>query len=445
MTTGPGERSLPPIREQTGAQVRDLAIWLGLVLIGLLTAALAVAYADDLGTAAAPFFGRYRIAINPESILAPLIAAAVLYAASRPRLTRVRWPAILTGAYLSALAWTVALALLDGKGGLDHPLAGTDGYLVNLAEVDGPGDFLATFTTLNDQLTAASVGHPPGPLLLLSLLTPLLGTGLGLGLALTALSTLTIPLVLVTAKNAVGERAARRYAPLIVLAPYAVWVAVSMDGITAAILAATMAAGAHASRRSTRGLPAVAWAFAAGLLLGAATMFSYAAAWMGLSLVFLNFARRRPFHNIATGLGALTPLLIAQLWGFNWMTGLHMAYDDYTNRIEYQRPALWWALLSVVVLIIVTGPAIVASARKMRNTPGWPFLIGATVAVLFSIAAGLTRGGVEHAWLPFFPWITLAATAPAAPGGPPARMPLLLAAAGATTGVIVEAVLHSPW
>lgn len=445
MTTGPGERSLPPIREQAGAQLRDLAIWLGLVLIGLLTAALAVAFADDLGTAAAPFFGRYRIAIKPESILAPLIAAAVVFAAARPRLTRLRWPAILGAAYIAALAWTIALALLDGKDGLRNPLAGTDGYLPNLSNVDGPADFLAGFTGLDDQLTAASVGHPPGPLLLLAFLTPLLGTGLGLGITLTALSTLTVPLTLITAKNAVGEPAARRYAPLLILAPYAIWVAVSMDGVTAAILAATMAAGAHASRRTTRGLPAIAWALTAGLLLGAATMFSYAAAWMGLSLVFLNFARRRPFHNIATGLGALTPLLVAQLYGFNWMTGLRMAYHDYTNRIEYQRPGLWWAALSLVVLIIVTGPAIVSSARKMRNTPGWPFLIGAAAAVIFSIAAGLTRGGVEHAWLPYFPWITLAATAPAAPGGPPARMPLLLAATGAATGIIVEAVLLSPW
>ncbi|WP_285664027.1 hypothetical protein [Actinorhabdospora filicis] len=420
-------------------------IWLTLVLIGLLIAALAVAFADDLGTGAAPFFGRYRIAIKWVSLLAPLVAVSVLWTASRPRAARLRWGVVVWGSYVAALAWTLSLGLLDTRGGLGHPLTGVDGYLPNVTAAAEPLDFLAAFTGMGSHLTAASSGHPPGPLLLLALLVPLVGTGPGLGVALTALSTLTVPLVLIAAKSAVGERAARRYAPLLVLAPWAIWVAVSMDGVTSALLAATMAMGAYASERFRKGLPAFGTAVAAGLLLGVSTMFSYAAAWMGLALVFLNFARRRPFHNVWMGAGALAPLLVAQLLGFNWMAGLRMAYADYSSRIESQRPWAWWAALSLVVLLVACGPALVASARKMRNTPGWPFLVGSAVAVVFSVVAGLARGGVEHAWLPFFPWLTLAATAPARPGGPPSPLPVGAAAVGAVTAVIVEAVLLSPW
>jgi len=72
-------------------------------------------------------------------------------------------------------------------------------------------------------------------------------------------------------------------------------------------------------------------------------------------------------------------------------------------------------------------------------------LIRLVAAVLFSVFAGLARGGVEHAWLPFFPWLTLAAVAPERQAGPPVPAPLLLAGLGAVVAIVVEAVLITPW
>jgi hypothetical protein len=72
-------------------------------------------------------------------------------------------------------------------------------------------------------------------------------------------------------------------------------------------------------------------------------------------------------------------------------------------------------------------------------------MLGAAAAVLFSIGAGLARGGVEHAWLPFFPWLVVAVVAPEERGGPTPAAPLLLAGTGALTAVIIEAVLLTPW
>jgi methylthioxylose transferase len=65
--------------------------------------------------------------------------------------------------------------------------------------------------------------------------------------------------------------------------------------------------------------------------------------------------------------------------------------------------------------------------------------------VLFSILTGLARGGAEAAWLPFFPWLTVAAVAPAEPGGepPPVAWPLVIG--GAVTAIVIEAVLANPW
>jgi hypothetical protein len=125
--------------------------------------------------------------------------------------------------------------------------------------------------------------------------------------------------------------------------------------------------------------------------------------------------------------------------------GLLTAQADYATRIVPYRSPWWWTALSLVVLLLATGPALVASLRKVRNTPGWPFLVGAATAVAFSLVAGLARGGVEHAWLPFFPWLTVAAVAPERQGGELPPSPLLLAGAGAVIAIVIEAVLDSPW
>jgi methylthioxylose transferase len=259
----------------------------------------------------------------------------------------------------------------------------------------------------------------------------------------TAVGALSAPLVLSAVRDVSGEASARHYAPLLMLAPYAVWLAVSMDAVVLTIAAAMTVAGLRATRH--RGWRAALWAILAGLLLGVAALFSYAAAWLGLSIVGIYFARRRAALNLFSGVGVLAPVLLASAVGFTWPDGLFTAYADFASRIEPDRSALWWSLISICALLLAVGPPLYASMRKLRNTPGWPFLMGAVSAVLFSIGAGLARGGIEHAWLPFFPWLTVAAVAPEEQAGEPVGSPLLLVAFGALTAVIIEAVLLTPW
>ncbi|MFC0530695.1 hypothetical protein [Phytohabitans kaempferiae] len=380
----------------------DLFVWLALAGAGLAFTWLAVRFASPLGTDAAPFLGTYQWNAGPATVLAPVVAAVVISVAARGWWDRVSWPIVLLTGYLAGLMWTLALAVVNGAEGLYGP--------------------------------ANHTGEPPGPALVLRWIHRAGLTGpLAVGLLLTAVGALLVPLVLVAVRNGCGDVEARRYLPVVALAPYAIWVAASLDGLVAVLVAAMVAAGAWASDHRRTGPKAGAGAITAGLLLGMAAMFSFAVPWMGFSLVCLYFARRRAALNILTGLGALVPVAVAQVLGFRWVDGLLAA--------QRERPVLWWGAISLAVLLLAAGPALVASLRKMRNTPGWPFLVGAGAAVLSTVLAGLARGGVEHAWLTFFPWLTVAATAPERQAGPPVPSPLLLVGAGAAAAVVLRAAL----
>lgn len=425
----------------------DLFLWLALTGIGLALTWVTVRAGVSLGTRSAPFLGSYRWALGPGSVLAPILAAGVVLATIRNRFQTAQWGSVLLLSWAGTFAWALSLALVDGASGLTRSLESPDNYLTDVPAVgDDALAYLRGYTDRSEELSVAARGHPPGPVLLLWALHRIGFTErLTLGVVITALGALVTPLALAAMRGVCGERAARSFAPVLMLAPYAVWISVSVDVIVAVLGAVAVLLGVRASDRDRVGLPAAAWALACGIALGVAALFSYAASWLGLSAVCLYFARRRPFLNLATGLGALLPVFAAQAAGFSWLDGLLMARDDYATRVEPNRPAVAWGFISIVVLLLAAGPVLVRSARRLRNTPGWPFLVGAGAAVTFSISAGLARGGAEAAWLPFFPWLTVAAVAPPVQGDEAPPPPVLLVAVGALTAVIVEAVLATPW
>ncbi|MFC7484170.1 hypothetical protein ACFQX7_34800 [Luedemannella flava] len=437
----------------TASQRRDLLVWVAIALAGLGLTAIAVRTGAHLGTASAPFLGRYGLSLGLATILAPIVAGVVLFGALRVGHNGATWferapfGRVLTLSYGASFLWCATLALVDGAAGFTRSLRSASNYLTDVPAVgDDPGAYLRTFVADAAGHSVAARGHPPGPVLLLWWFERLgLTDRLALGVALTAVGAVLVPVVLAAVRGVCGDLAARRYAPVLILAPYAVWVAVSAEVVVAVLGAVAVLAAVRASDAHRSGLRAAGWALGSGLLLGLAALFSYAAPWLGLSAVCLYFARRRAFLNVATGLGALVPVLAARAAGFSWFGGLLAARTDYATRVEPHRSVLWWSALSLVALVVACGPALIASARKIRRTPGWPFLVGAGAAVVVSLAAGLARGGVEAAWLPFFPWLTVAAIAPHRQGPGSEPTPLLLVAVGALTAVIIEAVLATPW
>jgi hypothetical protein len=432
-------------RQSVDRQRQDLLIWFLLSAAGLLITYAAVRGGAQLGTRSAPFLGSYRFNLGLASVLGPAWATMVIVCSRRGVLEKLRWPVLLAAAWAASLAWSLALALVDGAAGLTRSLENTDNYQPDVAAVgDHVFAYIHRFTSDAAQHSNAARGHPPGPVLLLWLLHKIgLNQEIYLALVICGLGALIAPLTMVAVRGVCGELAARRYAPVLVLATYAVWVAVSVDATVAVLGAAMMAMGVHASART--GWRAGLWALGCGITLGVAALFSYAAPWLGLSVVCVYFARRRALLNVATGVGALIPVWLAHRAGFDWIDGLLVARADYAARIEPNRSAVWWGGISLVVLLLAAGPPLIRSARRYRNTPGWPFLVGAGVAVAFSVLFGLSRGGAEAAWLPFFPWLTVAAVAPTTQGGKIPPSPLLLVGVGAVTAIVIEAVLATPW
>jgi methylthioxylose transferase len=429
------------------AERRDLLVWLLLVTAGLATTLLAVRAGARLGTAAAPFIGVWRTpALVPASVLAPGLAAGTLVAVARGWHEQLRWRLLLLAGYAVALGWTLALATVDGGNALAGPQAMAEEYLADVPAVgDDPARFLATFVERAPELSAAGREHPPLPVLLLWAAGRAgIGRPLVLGVLVTAVGAVVVPLVMVAVRSLCGELAARRLAPLLALAPYALWSAVTMDAVAAALGAGMVATGVVASEGGRPGPARLLWASVCGLLLGTAALFSYPVGWLAVSVICVYFVRRRPLLNVATGVCALLPLGAVQALGFSWTDGLLMARRELAERVGPHRSAVVWGVLGLLVLLLAGGPAMVAAARKVARTPGWPFLVGGALGVAYAILTGLARGEAERSWLPFFPWLLVAAVAPERRGEPHSPTPVLLAAVGAATAVCLQAVLRSP-
>lgn len=418
-----------------------------MVVAGAVLAVVAVSLDARVGTHAAPFTGRYRLQLAPASLLAPAVALAVLWAWRAGVTERVAWRWLLLGGFGATAVWTLALALVEGGAGLAHPLHAGDGLLADVPLVGNhPGRYLRHYVDLSVQHSAYARQHPPGPVLLLWALGRLGLTRPGaLGLVLALVGCLSVPLVAVSVRSLCHEPAARRLLPALVLAPYAVWVAVSPDAVTLTLAAAAIACGVVGSEPGRSPL----WALGCGVLLGVTSLFSYAGPWLALTVVVTYFVRRRALLNVLTGLGVLAPLWLVWLAGFVWPDGLSAAQSDFATRIAPHRSWSLWVFLDLMIVAVACGPVLVTALRKVRRTPGWPFLVGAGLAIGFELASGLSRGEAERALLPFLPWLLVPAVAPevrpAVRGQPlSAALPLGLVAAGAAAAVVLEAVLRSP-
>ncbi|MEX5712169.1 hypothetical protein AB1484_28775 [Parafrankia sp. FMc6] len=443
----------------------DVGLWCAAAGFGLLLSGLIAATDVDLGSAA-PFPVGWRTPHLAPATLLPVLVAIVTLALAR-RAIRARWPLLLLFGFAGSLCWSLALAAAAGPGltdGLrpppvyltaagavgDEPLSYLAGWVAQ--SVDGPVSAAqAGATDLPRAPSSLLTSHPPGPVLLVWGLDQLglgdladgadgAGSAVPLGLALTALTALGVPLVAVAVRSLCHETAARRAIPVLVLTPWALWAAASPRAVAILPAAAAVAVGVLGCEPGRRWR--LSWALLSGLLLGVSGLFDYAVVWLGVAVAAAYFVRRQPLMNVFTGLGALLPLWLFFAWGFSWPDGLTQARVD-------TGPAtmLAWLALDAVVVLLAGGPVLVRALRRIRLTPGWPFLVGAGAAVLFSLCAGLAWGGVELAWLPLAPWLAVAALAPRPrPDGPgdtvrAGDLPGLLIGTGALAAIVLRVFL----
>ena len=426
-----------------------MLIWIGLVAAGLGVTAVAVAVSAKVGSAGAPFTGRFRWKVEIGSFLAPVTAVTVLAGVRMGLLERLGWHAVLITSYAAAVWWAVALALVDGGNGFASPVDAPTEYLRDVPAVGGhPGHFLSTFVERSPDYSVATRTHPPGPVLLLWVLGKVgITRPEVIGILITLVGCAYVPVLAVGVRSLCHETAARRLLPVLVLAPYAVWLAVSMDAVVLVMATGFVTLGVVGSEPGRRAY----WALGSGLLLGCTALMNYAVAWLGVSVIAVYFVRRRPLLMVVTAVGGLLPLVLAQIAGFSWRAGLSAAQADFSTRVGPHRSWVLWAFLDVVLLLIACGPAIIRAARRLHLTPGWPFVAGAALAVGFAILSGLSRGEVERSWLAFYPFLLIPAVAPAMrptaadPGPDAGPVPIWHIGVGALGAVVVEAVLRTTW
>ena len=373
------------------------------------------ARSDMLG--APPTHGYWAAKVGIGTLPALVIAAVGVRRAEAWALSW-SWRRLLPVAYVAALAWMLALALVDGERGLTRVMTNDDEYLVSAHQITDVSVMLHDYVdripkSHPDNWPIHLAGHPPGAVLFF---VGLVRVGLGGDLEaalVVCLVAASIPVATLLTLRTLGvDGLARRAAPFLVLSPAAVYLAVSGDALFAAWSAWGLAALAASARaRSTRSM--LGWGVLAGLLLGWCVMSSYGLTLLGpLALAVLWLAGSwRPLPVAAVT--ALAVVLAFAAGGFAWWEAYPVLVDRYWDGIAETRPAAYWMWGNLGALLVSAGPLLgagVAVAARRHTGEARTVAVLAMAALLAITIADLSRmskAEVERIWLPFVPWLTL--------------------------------------
>ncbi|MCA1588381.1 MAG: hypothetical protein LC744_06945 [Chloroflexi bacterium] len=420
-----GSRRIDRLRPLRRADARVAgAAWVALVAAAVV---VGISVADaDVNLGAAPLVGRWDLRLHPGLLVAGLLGGGIVV--TGPRLAaKLRWRSLLTVVALASSAFATALATTDGWGRLTAAVTTRFEYEPHAATIGSATDFWRGFVDAVPDLPTHVKAHPPGAALVPWVLdrAGLGGAGWWAALVIAAWGVAAVA-VLHAARSVLGEARARQAAPLLVVLPGAVWAATSADALFAAVLATgvAIAVAGKGDRRS---------ALAGGAVLGAGLLLTYGGALLLLVPAAVAWHRRRPGDFVATVAGLAAVLVVAAVAGFWWLDGLAATRVEYWDGLASVRPGGYLTLLgNPAALALATGPALAVGLARRR-----PDVLAGAVLVAVAVAdlSQLSRGEVERIWLPFVPWLALAAA--------PASRRLL--AAQVATAVTVQAVLWSPW
>ncbi len=379
---------------------------------------------------------------------AGLVAVLVAVACRSGWWFRVRQRWVLLTTSLGAMLFAVLLALNDGADGLLYGANDKTEYLANLAKAPPAGEFVRTFVDKIDRYSVHVRGHPPGFVLVLKLLDAIGLSGAWPVVALSVLGTgVTAAAVLVTVRAVAGEQWMRRAAPLMIVAPYGIWMLTSGDAVFAAVGALGIAAVAEGvSRRRSR---AVWWGVAAGLLFGSLLFLTYLGATLLLvpTVLLVAGVRRRDIGTLAVTAGGIVAGLavIGTFWlaGFWWLDGVKATNEQYRLGSAQFREWGYFAVGNIAAALIAVGPVTVLGLGVLRSRRMWLLVGGAMGALLVSHLSRYTKGEVERIWLIFYPWIAIAGAALISR----ARRWSGAAAVGvqAACAIVLQAALLSKW
>lgn len=418
-------RHRPPAR--TGARadlIAGAAAWVLVAValaVGMLTGARL--YGGAQFPNASPRFGEYPVLahlaphLGPGTPLAVLLAVAVV--AWGPTLAqRLRWRVLLATAYLTSLAWILALALVDGwRQGVVHRLATRDEYLYEVPGITDIPTMLRTFTTRilslrPDAWTTHVSGHPPGATLTFVWLDRIgLGGPTAAALVCVAVAALVAVAVPVTVAALGRADLARAAAPFVCLLPGAVWLGVSADAMFAGVAAVGVMLVALGAARGVMPLCA-----AGGAVLGWSVFLSYGLVLMApvaLAVVWVTRCWRALAHAVPAALAVAAVFALAGFW---WPEGYELVVRRYYEGIGAVRPYWYWVWANLACLALVVGPAAAAGLRRAaprfltpRPDPVVALVAAAALAVVAADLSGLSKAETERIWLPFAVWLVVAA------------------------------------
>lgn len=362
----------------------------------------------DVKLGAAPLVGQWHWRLRPALLAAVFVVVLAVWllprAAARARL---RW--IVLGAALTGGVFPFALAASDGWSAVIAPVVHPTEYWAGVRTAQPFTEYLDIYIERALYHSVHVRGHPPGMSLLLIAMRPL---GLRSPWAAAALSFLgaaaTVVAVCIAVWRLVGASAARRAAPVVALAPFAVWQGTSADAVFCGVAAWGIALAAIAA--TTNGRRCTAAALGGGLLTAAALFLTYGAAmlfpvYLGILAVTRRIRWLLPF-GVAAGL-----VVAAFLWGgFWWLEGLRDTQGHYWRGTAQFRPPGYFAYANLAALAIAVGAPVVWSFTRVRAR-GNVLPLAALVSVGLANASQYSKGETERIWLIFMPWIALAGIA----------------------------------
>ncbi|HVV13832.1 MAG TPA: hypothetical protein VHD82_31730 [Amycolatopsis sp.] len=410
----------------TARDLRGVALALALVAV----AAGVGAYLNHLGVQllapAAPLFAQWLPHVGPGTVFAVLIAFAVVTWGPSCA-AYLSWRRLLVSGYAVAVAWTFALAMIDGwQRGLADRLTNPNEYLHEVPGITDIPTMLRTFSSRildfqADSWTTHVSGHPPGATLVFVWLDRLgLSGGAWAAVACVlagSLVTVAVPVTL----SALGRRdAARATMPFAALFPGAVWIGASADGLFAGVTACGIALLAVSTQGRRFAIPS---ALVAGVLLGFGIYLSYGLVLLGLIALAVTFAGRSLTRALPlAALGALAVVVAFTLSGFWWFGGYHLVVERYYQGIAAERPYAYWVWANLACLVLCAGPALVAGVRRslvelwpssrsaprrrlLRPEPVLLIVAAALVVIALADLSGLSKAETERIWLPFTVWL----------------------------------------
>ncbi len=414
-----------------------LLLTLATIITGL---ALKFIAGVTLGTTAPPLSIAWQPRLRAEALIAIGVCAAVVTLTPRA-IERVRsgFP-FAALAYLAALGVGLAVnAARDGVSGWTHVFAphtfeSRFEYLPGLPSLrGGVAHYVRHFAQLLPDLPTHVKGNPPGPLVVMHLLS--LDTPDRLAAACIAVGALSAPLAYALGRELSDERRGRVAAVLTALAPSAIlWGVTSVDYAFAALgtAVAWLLVSRRPSARTAGGVLAAIASFQSWLLLAIPV-------WAVLCVWRRDGRRAAVAVAVISGvaIGAFT-LVLHLLWGYDPIADVRALAPIYAHGMAHERPYAFWLFGSPAAFAAMLGlPTAWLALRACAR--GEPAALALMLVIAVSAVAGFTKAETERIWLPFVPLACVAAAAERV------RRPTIVLACLAAQAIVIEILFVTTW